>query len=329
MSTNGKVLITGASGFVGYHLIEAAVQAGLEVYAAVRSSSNTEHLKGFNIQYTSIDFSDKEAIRSNLETNNYDYIIHAAGLTKARNTEEYNVVNAHYTRNLAEAATLFPIKKFVFLSSLAAIGPIPYSSEYAINEANLPQPVTDYGRSKLLAERWLANLNNLPLIILRPTAVYGPREKDIYIMFKTLNNRIEPYIGRQNQWLSFVYAKDLAAVSISALTAATTRNMYNISDGNAYDRYALANLSKKILDRRTLRFHLPMGLVKVIVGTLETFSSGSKPPALNKEKLNELAAENWNCSIEKAQQELGYQPQYDLERGLNETLKWYQEHDWL
>jgi nucleoside-diphosphate-sugar epimerase len=324
-----RVLITGASGFVGFHLTEAAVQAGLEVFACVRSSSVIDQLKGLDIKLTSVDFSDKESIKKNFEENRYDYVIHAAGLTRAKSIDEYTKVNAQYTLNLAEVASLFPIKKFVFLSSLAAIGPIQYNSEFAITEANLPQPVTDYGRSKLLAERWIANIKGLPLIILRPTAVYGPREKDIYIMFKTLNNGLEPYIGRTNQWLSFVYVKDLAAITVKALTAQTERNMYVISDGKAYDRYELASLSKKILAKRTLRFHVPMGLVKLIAGTLETFASGSKPPTLSKEKLNELAAENWSCNIEKAKTELGFEPAYDLEAGLQETLAWYRENNWL
>ncbi|HTN16356.1 MAG TPA: NAD(P)-dependent oxidoreductase [Chitinophagaceae bacterium] len=325
----GRVLITGASGFVGFHLTEAAIQAGLEVFACVRASSVTDQLKEMDIRFTSIDFSDKEAIRKNFEENRYDYVIHAAGLTRAKSVEEYTEVNARYTLNLGEVATTFPLKKFVFLSSLAAIGPIQYDSEFAINEANLPQPVTEYGRSKLLAERWIANIKGLPLIILRPTAVYGPREKDIYIMFKTLNNGLEPYIGRTNQWLSFVYVKDLAAITIKALVANTERNIYVISDGKAYDRYALASLSKKILAKRTLRFHVPMGLVRLIAGTLETFATGSKPPTLSKEKLNELAAENWSCNIEKAKEELGYEPKYDLEAGLQETLSWYRENKWL
>lgn len=326
---NGKVLITGASGFVGYHLIEAAIHAGLEVYAAVRASSITDQLRHLNIHFTTIDFSSKESIRKNFEENQYDYIIHAAGLTKARNTEEYNEVNAQYTLNLAETATLFPIQKFIFLSSLAAIGPIQYTSDAAINEANIPHPVTGYGRSKLLAETQLENISGLPLVVLRPTAVYGPREKDIFIMFKTLNSRLEPYIGHQKQWLSFVYVKDLAAITIKALTTGVNGSKYNISDGKAYDRYALATLTKKILNKKTFKFHVPMGLVKVIAGALETFSSAQKPPTLSKEKLNELAAENWNCTIDKAKKDLGYAPVYDLEAGLQETLKWYQEHKWL
>lgn len=326
---NGKILITGASGFVGYHLIEAALEQDLEVYAAVRPSSNIEHLKSLDIQFVSIDLSDKENIRKHFKQHGYDYVIHAAGLTKARNTEEYNLVNAHYTRNLAEVASTFLLKKFVFISSLAAIGPVPYNHEYPLNEKSLPNPVTDYGRSKLLAERWLSNIPGLPLIILRPTAVYGPREKDIFIMFRTLKNGIEPYIGRKAQWLSFVYVKDLAALSITVLSESVRRNVYHVADGHFYDRYALSTIAKKVLDQRTVKIHVPLCVAKVIAGTLKIVSGPNKVPTLNKEKLQEIVAENWKCNIEKAQTELGYQPEYNLEQGLTATLKWYQQNKWL
>jgi nucleoside-diphosphate-sugar epimerase len=325
----GKILITGASGFVGYHLVKAAQDAGMDVYAAVRGSSNITHLQDSEICFTTLDLSDKDALQRDFSTNGYDYVIHAAGLTRARNAEEYNLVNAHYARNVAEAAAGAGVKKFILLSSLAALGPVPYQQEYAISETALPNPVTDYGRSKLLAERWVSNIPGLPLIILRPTAVYGPREKDIFIMFRTLHSGIEPYIGRKAQWLSFVYVKDLADIAIKALIVDTQRNVYNISDGHVYDRYALSNMTKKILDRRTLKIHVPLGLVKVIAGTLEIVCGPNKTPTLNKEKLQELTAENWNCSIDKAQLELDYAPRYDLESGLAETLGWYREHKWL
>lgn len=326
---SGKVLITGASGFVGFHLIEAALEAGLEVTAAVRASSITEQLKHLKINFTAIDFSDKESIRKNFEENKYDYVIHAAGLTKARSLEEYNNVNAQYTINLAAIAASFGIKKFVFLSSLASVGPVKYNDEIGVAENGKPNPVTEYGKSKLLAETMLEKIENLPIITLRPTAVYGPREKDIFILFKTLKSGLEPYIGRTNQWLSFVYVKDLARLAVNALAAETKKGAYNITDGKAYGRYELAAISKRILNKKTLKFHVPMSLVKIIAGVLEKMSSANKPPTLSKEKLNELAAENWNCNISRAVKDLGYQPKYDLEKGLQETLKWYKENKWL
>lgn len=323
-----KLLITGASGFVGYHLVTAAIDAGFEVYAGVRKSSNIQHLLSLPVRFAYPDFGDVDALKKDIERNQYDYIIHAAGITKAATQEAYDYVNAGYAYNLAAAAAALPVKRFVFISSLAAIGPTGYSNKAPIDESYLPRPLTGYGRSKLLAEEKLLSLKGLPLVILRPTAVYGPRERDIFIMFKTLRRGLEPYIGRKPQYLSFVYVKDLADVTIRALTAGDPRSIYHVSDGKAYDRYKLADISKRILGRKTLKFHVPRAIVQTIASVLETFSRNSTP-TLNKEKLHELTAENWNCSIEKIRQELGYQPQYDLEHGLEETLQWYKENKWL
>ncbi|MCJ8165981.1 NAD-dependent epimerase/dehydratase family protein [Pontibacter sp. E15-1] len=327
-----RVLITGASGFVGYHLVEAAVQAGLEVYAAVRPSSEVAHLVSFDIKYTALDFNDIGALVRELEEKQYHYIIHAAGITKAKTAQEYNKVNATYTQNLALAATKANIrlKKFVFISSLAALGPVSYTDAKPICEQSRAQPVTAYGRSKLLAEQYLSELKSLPLAILRPTAVYGPREKDIFIILKTLNLGVEPYISRKPQWLSFVYVKDLAKAVMLALEASINHASYNVSDGNSYDRYALASITKRVLGKKSVRFHIPIGMMTVVASLLEAaYTASSKTPALNKEKLNELTAENWNCSINKIKNDLGFVPEYDLEHGLALTLKWYKEHNWL
>ncbi len=326
-----RVLITGASGFVGYHLIEAALKAGFEVHGAIRKSSDVSHLSGLDIQYVYPDYNNAESLQKELETGQYSYIIHSAGVTRAKNEAEYNKINAAYTRNLAQAAqhASIPLSKFVFISSLAAMGPTFYEDINPITELSKAEPVTNYGRSKLLAEQYLAEIKELPLIVLRPTAVYGPREKDIYIMFKTLKSGLEPYIGTKGQRLSFIYAKDLANVAMKALVNPGNHVAYNISDGNSYERYELADLTKKILGKKTLKFHVPLGMVKALSGILELTSPKDKTPVLNSEKLAELTAENWNCSIEKLKKDMGYVPAYDLERGLEETLKWYQSNNWL
>jgi nucleoside-diphosphate-sugar epimerase len=326
-----RVLITGASGFVGYHLIEQALLNGLEVYAAVRKSSSVEHLKTFNIQYTYPDYLNIDALIKDIEQQQYSYIIHAAGLTSAKTDEQYNLVNATYTYNLALAATRagHKIKKLVFLSSLAALGPLPALSGM-IEDDTQPNPVTAYGRSKLLAEQKLATLPQLPLITLRPTAVYGPRDTGIFILLKQFSKGIEPYIGKIEQQLSFVYVKDLAKLSVDALTSPLTQKAYNISDGNAYGRYQLAGYSKQVLNKKTIKVHLPLVLVKLLGAFLQLIYARSvKSPALNIEKLKELTAPNWACNINNAQAHLNYLPQYDLKKGLADTFAWYKQNHWL
>ncbi|RYD55430.1 MAG: NAD(P)-dependent oxidoreductase [Sphingobacteriales bacterium] len=326
-----KVLITGASGFIGYHLIEKAQNAGLEVYAAIRPSSDVSHLASLGVNYITLGYSDTTKLQKDLEAVGFHYIIHAAGSTKAKTQADYDKVNAEFTRNLGIAAAnaAMPLKKFLFLSSLAAIGPTGYNDPKPICELSKANPVTSYGKSKMLAEKYLSELK-LPLITLRPTAVYGPREKDIYIMFKTLNMGLEPYIGRGQQTFSFVYATDIAQIAVDALRSNVENKAYNVSDGGKYSRYELADITKSVLGKKTFRFHVPMGIVKVIASSLETmYAKSDKSPAINREKLFELTAENWFCSIDRIQADLGYEPRYNLEKGLTETIQWYKANKWL
>src|SRR3546814_821808 len=205
-----KVLVTGATGFVGYHLIIEALQSGLEVYAAVRPTSNIDHLSSLNINYTTLDYASVEKLKKEIEDKQYHYIIHAAGITKAKTAEDYNKINATFSENLAMAACKAnrPLEKFIYVSSLAAIGPLSDPIR-KIDENTVPQPLTNYGKSKLLAEQYLSEMKELPLLVIRPTAVYGPREKDILILFKSLNKGLELYIGKSEQQLSFVNVKEL------------------------------------------------------------------------------------------------------------------------
>lgn len=328
-----KVLITGASGFIGFHLIEAALQRGLAVCAAVRPGSAIDHLKGYDIEFCELDYSNEVLLAKQLAATGYHYIIHAAGATRAGSQQAYDTINANYAFNLASAAVTglgSVLKKFVFVSSLAAVGPLD-SRLRLITEDTNPAPVTAYGRSKLLGEQKLNTLSSLPLVVLRPTAVYGPRERDIFMMLRSIHRGMEPYIGRvADQKLSFVYVKDLVVVAVNSLFFTVSQMTFNISDGGNYDRYELANVSKQILNRKTLRLHLPYAMIKGIAYTMEKWNGWhGKTPVLNREKLNELTAINWQCSIEKAKMHLGFSPQYSLEHGLRETLQWYKEHKWL
>lgn len=324
-----RVLITGASGFVGYHLIEEALNNNLEVFAAVRKSSNIAHLKNLDITLTYPDFTNVNALEQEITTNGYQYIIHAAGLTRAKGQAGYNAVNVNYTVNLATAAAAVPgFKKLVFISSLAALGPLTTFTGI-INDHQQPNPVTAYGISKLIAEEKLKAIPHLSYTVLRPTAVYGPRDTGIYLALKQFAKGIEPYIGKIQQKLSFIYVKDLARASIKALFSGRQK-AYNLSDGNFYDRYELADITKEILSVKTVKFHLSVNFVKIIARVSEIIGSLRKQtPILNTEKLNELTAVNWFCNIDEAKHDLGFYPAYNLQAGLNETITWYKANNWL
>ena len=324
-----RVLITGASGFLGSHLIDASLSAGLEVHAAVRRSSDIAHLQDKSIAFSYPDFSSVDSLRQVLQENHIDYIIHSAGATKAPSEAVYNTINADYTRNLAIAAKNAGVKKMVFLSSLAVTGPLDDALGAPLTEESPLRPITAYGRSKMLAEQYIHEVNGVSTTILRPTAVYGPREKDIFIMFRALSRGLEPYIGRGAQTLSFVYGPDVAKLAVQALDV-PFGGTYLVTDGKRYDRYALAAFAKLALKKSTLKFHVPMSIVQAVAGVLEKSAARrNKTPALNRENLRQLSAAGWQCDISKARKELGFAPAYDLESGVQQTVEWYRQQGWI
>ncbi|UIR56387.1 NAD(P)-dependent oxidoreductase [Sphingobacterium sp. SRCM116780] len=329
---NKKILITGASGFVGYHLVQAAHEAGLEVHAAVRKTSDVSEIKAFVNKFVYPNFKDKESLIELLEQEQYAYIVHAAAMTRAKNEKDLIDVNVGYTEHLAGAIreANIPLERFVFISSLAAVGPVAYDAP-AINERNKFHPVTAYGRSKVLAEQMLEKQQNDKLSIIRPTAVYGPREKDLFVLFKTLNSGFDAYIGKSPQKLTFVFVKDLVDAILNACFFDTGKmTAYNITDGLVYDRYDMAAIFKKYTAKSLFRFHIPFTIVKGVARVMELAYKKSKAiPVLYPERLNELTAASWACDISASKENIQYNPKYDLDTGLKITLQWYRDHKWL
>lgn len=329
-----KILITGASGFVGSHLVEAAKDQLFEVHAAVRASSLTDEIIPFVDKFVYPDWNSPQDLDKLLLTEKYDFIIHAAALTKSKSEQEMYKVNVDFTKNLLQSVSNLAEKpkRIVFVSSLAAIGPIPYQENRFIQDDSPYHPVTVYGRSKRDAELMIKEqFDHLPITIVRPTAVYGPREKDLFILFDTMNKGFEPYIGRKPQALSFIYVKDLVEVLLLSLGEQELKiASYNITDGEVYTKYAMAEIFKSIFQKRLLRVHIPYAIVEYFSILLQKlYSKSSKTPVIYPERLNELTAENWGCNIQEVKNKLNFEPKYNLERGLKETLQWYKTNKWL
>lgn len=327
-----RILITGASGFVGYHLTQAAYLADLEVYAAVRKSSDISEIETFVTKFVYPDFEDQSSLKSILEEGQFNYVVHAAAMTRAKDEQDLIKVNVGYTQKIAAAVfeADIPLERFVFISSLAAIGPVAYDSN-AITEFNDYHPVTAYGRSKVLAEKSLDRYKDERISILRPTAVYGPKEKDLFVLFKTLNSGLDIYIGKSPQKLSFVYVDDLVnAILNTCFFDQGTKKVYNITDGQVYNRYEMAKVFKDFTNKSLFRLHAPFGLVKGIAKGMEYLYRNSKNmPVLYPERLNELTAASWDCDITASREHIRYNPNYDLKKGLEKTLQWYKDNKWL
>jgi len=321
--SKGRLLITGANGFVGSHLVRIALQNNYEIIAAVRKSSNLDLLKDLKVTYIYPDYFNQKNLVDLLKENGVTHIAHVAGSTRAKSQDAYNKANVEISVNLANAALQAnpDLKKFVFISSLAATG-ASVNGEM-ITEETAPNPLTFYGKSKRLAEQELTKIPSLPLIALRPTAVYGEGDKDFLMMIRMIKKGWEAYIGKASQTLSFIYADDLCNAVIQSLESEKSGEAYILSDGNNYTRYAFADIVKKILHKKTLKMQVPLKLVATIAELLE--KTNAKTSILNKDKLQELTA-NWQCSIAKAKQDLGYSPQYNLETGLQKTIAWLLNH---
>lgn len=329
-----KVFITGASGFVGSHLVEAAKKKGWEVHAAVRSTSKVTDIESYVDSFVQPDLSDVEALRNLFLKEQYDYIIHAAALTKSKSEEEMTRVNVGLTQILMQAAfgEGVNLKRFVYVSSLAAIGPIAYNDVREIDEDTEYRPLTVYGRSKRTSELNIKKrFADKPISVFRPTAVYGPREKDLFILFDTLNKGLDPYIGSNPQKLSFIYVKDLVDVLLQGCEVAQEGlEFYNISDGKVYSKYAMSDIFRKTFKKKALRLHIPYRIVSLVARLSQRlYKNSSKTPVIYPERLGELTAENWSCNISKAKAKLGFNPQFDLEKGLTTTLLWYKDNKWL
>ena len=229
-----------------------------------------------------------------------------------------------------------PLKRFVFLSSLSIFGAIREQQPYEeIRETDTPQPNTEYGRSKLAAEKYLESLGSrIPYIILRPTGVYGPREKDYYLMAKTIKQHSDFAVGFKRQDITFVYVEDVVqAVFLALNPKEETANgrKYFLSDGEVYQSTTFSNLIHEELGRPWwIRITAPVWVLRVITFCGEYVGRMTgKVTALNNDKFNILRQRNWRCDIQPAIDELGYTPTVKLAEGVKRTMKWYKDNEWL
>jgi nucleoside-diphosphate-sugar epimerase len=329
-----KILITGASGFIGSFIVEEALKRGFETWAAIRKSSSKEWLQDERIRFIELNLSSKAQLVEQLRGQDFDYVVHAAGVTKCLNKADFQRINTEGTKNLVDALleVEMPLKRFVFVSSLSIFGAIKEQQPYeAIRESDTPQPNTAYGRSKLAAEQYLEKKKGLPYIILRPTGVYGPREKDYFIMAKSIQQHSDFAVGYKRQDITFVYVKDVVQAVFLALEKGEDGRKYFLSDGEVYQSATFSNLIHEALGRPWwIRITAPVWVLRIVTFFGEYIGRiTGKVTALNNDKYNILKQRNWRCDIQPAIDELGYQPKYKLKQGVEETIKWYKDNKWL
>jgi nucleoside-diphosphate-sugar epimerase len=330
-----KILITGASGFIGSFIVEEALKKGFDTWAAVRKSSSKEYLKDERINFIELNLSSKAQLIEQLRGHDFDYVVHAAGVTKCLNKQDFHRINTEGTKNLIDAILelQMPLKRFVFVSSLSIFGAIKEQQPYdEIRETDIPQPNTEYGRSKLAAEKYLESLGSrVPYIILRPTGVYGPREKDYFMMAKSIKQHSDFAVGYKRQDITFVYVSDVVQAIFLALDKGENGRKYFLSDGEVYQSTTFSDLIHEELGRPWwIRITAPVWVLRIITFCGEYIGKMTgKVTALNNDKFNILRQRNWRCDIQPAIDELGYKPTVKLAEGVRRSIKWYKEQGWL
>jgi nucleoside-diphosphate-sugar epimerase len=333
-----QILITGAGGFIGGFMVEQGLAEGMTVWAGVRRTTSREYLTDERIRFVDLPYNNPEKLREALldhkqKHGKWDYIIHNLGVTKCNDPADFERINYGYLRNFVEAleATDMTPRKFVMMSSLSALGPGDETGYTPIRRDDTATPNTAYGRSKLLAERFLESRQGFPWIILRPTGVYGPREKDYFLMVKSVKAGFDVGAGYRPQLITFIYVRDLVDCAYTALKSDVVCRTYNVAEGRAYSskdfgRYVARELGKRFV----VSFSVPLFVLKAVslaaeqIGKLTHTSS-----TLNSDKYNIMKQRNWDCDITPLQTELGFTPKWSLEAGVRETVAWYREHGWI
>lgn len=332
-----KILITGASGFIGSFLCEEALRQGMETWAGMREHSSRRWLQQEALNFAFLDLTSPEVLSRQLsrykeKVVRWDVIIHAGGATKCLRREDFDLHNFVCTKNLVETLSSLDMlpQQFLYVSSHSA------------------ETKTAYGISKKKSEEWLKQFyeTNIPhgalcpsegvsggLTIFRPTGVYGPREKDYFMMAKSIKQHIDFAVGFKPQVLTFVYARDLVTAIFSAIGKADIANgkTYAVSDGAEYSSRAFSDLIQSELGvKHVLHITAPLWFLRLVCAVCEGFSKlTGKPATLNGDKYIIMSQRDWSCDITPIQRDLGFVPQWQLPRGVKECMQWYKDHGWL
>ncbi|NOX66520.1 MAG: NAD-dependent epimerase/dehydratase family protein, partial [Chlorobi bacterium] len=323
---SGKVIsvVTGANGFVGSHLVDYLIEKGDEVHCLVRKSSNLRWLEGKNVVIHDSGLFDLEGLKKVLS--NIDYLYHVAGVVKAKKEEGYFKGNVETTKNLLNTVLeVAPnIKRVLVVSSLTACG--PSKLDEPVTEDTPPHPITTYGRSKVAQEELVKTyMDKIPITIVRPPAIFGERDTEIYLFFKTYQKGLMSLIGFNRKELSLIYVKDLVnGMYLAATSEISKGEIYFISSTEFYTWLQIGEVLQKIMNKKAFTLRLPHSLVYGIAAVAQFFSMfSSKAATFNLEKARDFVQEAWTCDTAKAQRDLGYKQNYSLEEGLKRTIDWY------
>lgn len=327
-----KVLITGATGFVGSHVADILSSKGYQIRCIVRKTSNTRWVINKNYELIEASLDDSESLIKAVK--GVDYIYHIAGLISAKNLDGYMRGNRDATRNLLNIVKEYApnIKRFLYMSSLTASGPAA-SLDKPVNEEMPCRPITSYGKSKKAGEEVAKEfMNDLPITIVRAPAVFGPRDPATFSIFKAVKSGLGTFIGFKPKYVSLINVIDLANGIIQATEAENTvGETYFVSSEEFYTWDKLIPLMAKIMNKKhIIKLRLPHSIVLAAGAITELFGKfSSKPPVFNYEKGIDFIQDYWICSVDKAKRDFKYSQKINVETGFEETINWYKQNKWL
>ena len=322
--------MTGGTGFIGSHTVEHLLQQGFKVRCLVRRfREGVSWLEGLPVEIERVSLLDVDALKE--AAHDAEYIFHIAGVTKARRHHEFFEGNVTTTKNLLEAASASTrLKKFCLMSSLTAAGPSDDGTP--LDESAPTHPVTNYGISKLQAET-LCQLHakNMPIVIIRPPAVYGPRDRDVLELFRWLKRGVKPILGDPGKTVSLIYVTDLARAVVGATVCERTAGeTYFVSDGAVYSYMEIIERLATLLGKHTFTLRAPAPVVYAVAGITELLSTfSSTTPYMNLDRARDLIQPHWVCSPKKIGEQIGFKSCVSFTDGMERTFEWYRDHGWI
>lgn len=320
MEPGTRVLITGATGFVGSHLADSLARRDVEIRALVRSTSDIRHLRELDIELVEGDIGDRRALVRAME--GVHVVFHLAALTRARSPADFHRVNAEGTRRVVEAAISRERPRLVYLSSLAAVGPA--RDGRPVGPDDPPHPLSAYGESKLAGERIsLDAADRLDVVALRAPAVYGPRDRDLLFFFQAAKWGVLPVPTGPVRRLQMVHVSDLAQGLIRGGDATAT-GVYHIAEASSYRWREVLELVAQAVGRSGRAVPVPAGLLRLAGAATDLLARASGRAAIfGRDKVREILAPGWLCETERARHDLGFVARIPLAQGLAETAEWY------